>query len=94
MIAQQQVHYVKHNWVYSITTARERHQMVHTLALLCSVLHVSGPMAGKRTGIQLRHLVVTLWRKMHEVLFTQAMTDGTKITSVWDSQKSKKTVWN
>ena len=46
------------------------------------------------SGILLRHLVVTLWRKIHEVLFTQAMTDGTKIVSVWVSQKSKKTAWN
>ena len=41
------------------------------------------------SGILLRPLEVTLWRKMHEVLFTQAMTDGTKITSVWVSQKQK-----
>ena len=43
------------------------------------------PVHYETSGVQLRPLVVTLWRKMHEVLFTQAMTDGTKITSVWVS---------
>ena len=74
--------------------------MFHVYKLIHWVHYVASWWSGKMhfrfvpEVILLRHLSVTLWRKMHEVLFTQAMTDGTKIISVWVSQKSKKAVVN